>query len=183
MSTSVKIVLFVRRPSNCSSYQKSADGTFYFCSQRCHEQHLLSAAQNLRRLRDSFRITVRLSTESVRRRSELLLLHRVSQWLSSKPEEPRRTVRKIAVLNQKGGTGKTTTSVNLAAGLAEAGYKTLLIDLDAQGNVTVSLGLSARQTIYHVLVGAHPADCVVNVSENFDALVSNTSLAQAEFAW
>jgi len=98
-----------------------------------------------------------------------------------KPEAPTRTVRKIAVLNQKGGTGKTTTSVNLAAGLAEAGYKTLLIDLDAQGNVAVSLGLSARQTIYHVLVeGAHPADCVVNVSDNFDALVSNTSLAQAE---
>ena len=85
------------------------------------------------------------------------------------------------MLNQKGGTGKTTTSVNLAAGLAEAGYRTLLLDLDAQGNVAVSLGLNASKTIYHVLVdGEPPASCVVNVSENLDALVSNTSLAQAE---
>ncbi|MCA9558687.1 MAG: ParA family protein [Myxococcales bacterium] len=90
-------------------------------------------------------------------------------------------MRRIAVLNQKGGTGKTTTSVNVAAGLAEAGHRVLLVDLDAQGNVAVSLGLSSRQNIYHVLVdGAHPADCIVNVAENLDALVSNTSLAQAE---
>ena len=94
---------------------------------------------------------------------------------------PKRKLKKIAVLNQKGGTGKTTTSVNLAAGLAEAGYRTLLLDLDAQGNVAVSLGLNASKTIYHVLVdGEPPASCVVNVSENLDALVSNTSLAQAE---
>jgi chromosome partitioning protein len=99
----------------------------------------------------------------------------------NKVNKRHRQVRRIAVLNQKGGTGKTTTSVNLAAGLAEAGYKTLLIDLDAQGNVGVSLGLSSKRTIYHVLVeGTHPADCVVHVSENFDALISNTSLAQAE---
>jgi chromosome partitioning protein len=99
----------------------------------------------------------------------------------NKVNKRHRQVRRIAVLNQKGGTGKTTTSVNLAAGLAEAGYKTLLIDLDAQGNVGVSLGLSSKRTIYHVLVeGTHPADCVVHVSDNFDALISNTSLAQAE---
>ena len=96
-------------------------------------------------------------------------------------EPKRRETRRIAVLNQKGGTGKTTTSVNLAAGLAEAGYKTLLVDLDAQGNVAVSLGLTSKRTIYHVLVeGANPSECVMNVSENFDALISNTSLAQAE---
>ena len=96
-------------------------------------------------------------------------------------ERPKRKLKRIAVLNQKGGTGKTTTSVNLAAGLAEAGYKTLLVDLDAQGNVAVSLGLSAKKTIYHVLVeGESPGNCVVPVAENFDALVSNTSLAQAE---
>ena len=162
--------------------QRSQTETFYFCSQRCHEQHLLSAAQK--------------TCVACGARFELQFAYQQSQsdgevnyYCSTdcrsgylrKPEAPTRTVRKIAVLNQKGGTGKTTTSVNLAAGLAEAGYKTLLIDLDAQGNVAVSLGLSARQTIYHVLVeGAHPADCVVNVSDNFDALVSNTSLAQAE---
>ena len=162
--------------------QKSADGTFYFCSQRCHEQHLLSAAQKTC-VACGTRFELQFAYQQSQSEGEVNYYCSTecrSNYLR-KPEAPRRTVRKIAVLNQKGGTGKTTTSVNLAAGLAEAGYKTLLIDLDAQGNVAVSLGLSARQTIYHVLVeGAHPADCVVNVSENFDALVSNTSLAQAE---
>ncbi|MCA9543315.1 MAG: ParA family protein [Myxococcales bacterium] len=90
-------------------------------------------------------------------------------------------MRRIAVLNQKGGTGKTTTSVNVAAGLADLGYRVLLMDLDAQGNVAVSLGLSAQYTLYHVLVdGQHPTDCIVPVAPNLDAIISNTSLAQAE---
>ncbi|MCB9523340.1 MAG: ParA family protein [Myxococcales bacterium] len=90
-------------------------------------------------------------------------------------------VRRIAVLNQKGGTGKTTTSVNLAAGLAEAGHRVLIIDLDAQGNVAVSLGLNAPKTIYDVIAeGAHPADCIVKVTDRLDALIANTSLANAE---
>ena len=61
-----------------------------------------------------------------------------------------------AVTNQKGGGGKTTTAVNLAACVAEAGYDTLLIDIDAQANATVSLGLSkdADLTVYDVLTGS-----------------------------
>ena len=68
----------------------------------------------------------------------------------------------IAVTNQKGGVGKTTTSVNLSALLGEMGSRTLLVDLDPQGNATSGLGMEAGQkSIYEVLLGRIPArECV-----------------------
>lgn len=93
------------------------------------------------------------------------------------PEMPRR----IAVFNHKGGTGKTTTAVNLAAGLAERGQKVLLIDADGQGNVGTSLGIRGDKTLYHVLVHGAPADdATIPVRQNLDVLTSNESLAAAE---
>ncbi len=63
-----------------------------------------------------------------------------------------------AVANQKGGVGKTTTAVNVAACIAEAGYETLLVDVDPQGNATVGLGSRARGPgLYEVLAGDVPA--------------------------
>ncbi|MFP5317922.1 MAG: AAA family ATPase [Acidimicrobiia bacterium] len=72
--------------------------------------------------------------------------------------------RALAVANQKGGVGKTTTAVNLGAGLAELGFRTLVVDLDPQGNATTGLGINSRNlssSIYDVLMNETPMeDCI-----------------------
>lgn len=89
--------------------------------------------------------------------------------------------RRIAVFNHKGGTGKTTTAVNLAAGLAEAGNRVLLVDADGQGNVGASLGIRGEKTLYHVLVhGVSAMDAAVPVRDSLHVLTSNELLAAAE---
>ena len=91
------------------------------------------------------------------------------------------TPRVIAVFNHKGGTGKTTTSVNLAAGLAMRGKRVLIVDTDAQGNVAVSLNVKVERSLYHVVVMGLPVkDAVSEVRPNLDLLASNESLAAAE---
>ena len=93
----------------------------------------------------------------------------------------RRDMRRIAVFNHKGGTGKTTTAVNLAAGMAEKGNRVLLIDADGQGNVGASLGIRGQKTLYHVLVhGAAPEEVAIPVRDNLEVLTSNELLAAAE---
>jgi chromosome partitioning protein len=92
-----------------------------------------------------------------------------------------RRARRIAILNQKGGTGKTTTAVNLAAGLAERGHEVLLLDTDAQGNVGASLGIRGEKTLYHVIVdGADPVEVSVPVRKQLDVITSDATLAAAE---
>ncbi len=91
------------------------------------------------------------------------------------------TPKCIAIFNHKGGTGKTTTSVSIAAGLASQGKKVLLVDTDAQGNVAVSLGVNVERSLYHVLVmGLRTKDVAQSVRENLDLLPSNETLAAAE---
>jgi chromosome partitioning protein len=88
---------------------------------------------------------------------------------------------RLAIFNHKGGTGKTTTSVSLAAGLAARGLRVLLVDTDSQGNVGVSLGVKAEKTLYHVLVmGVRASDVAITVRPNLDVVVSNETLAAAE---
>jgi len=89
--------------------------------------------------------------------------------------------RRIAILNQKGGTGKTTTAVNLAAGIAEREHETLLVDTDAQGNVGVSLGVAGEKSLYHVIVEAsEPDDVAVPVRGHLDVITADATLAAAE---
>jgi chromosome partitioning protein len=89
--------------------------------------------------------------------------------------------RRMAVFNHKGGTGKTTTTVSIAAGLALRGYRVLVVDTDSQGNVGVSLGVKAEKTLYHVLVmGLRPQDVAVKIRPNLDLVPSNETLAAAE---
>lgn len=92
--------------------------------------------------------------------------------------------RTLAVLNQKGGVGKTTTAVNLAAGLALAGEPTLLVDLDPQGNATTALGLTKstlEASIYDVLLGdcPWPQAVVPTKVEHLDMLPATLDLAGA----
>jgi len=103
---------------------------------------------------------------------------------ASPAPRPRRNIAApshLAIFNHKGGTGKTTTSVSLAAGFAERGLKVLLVDTDSQGNVSASLGIKAERTLYHVLVmGVRPGDAAIQVRPNLDVVASNETLAAAE---
>ena len=92
----------------------------------------------------------------------------------------------VSIINQKGGVGKTTTAINLAAGLSQQNKKILIIDLDPQGNATTGLGLSnienSSDTIYGVLNGTKEISEVIKKTkyENLDIITSNVDLSGLE---
>lgn len=89
--------------------------------------------------------------------------------------------RVIAVTNLKGGIGKTTTVVNVGAGLALKGAHVLLVDVDAQGNLALALGVKPRRTLYEVLVdGARIGDCITSARPNLDLLAGDDTLLTAQ---
>ncbi|RBQ20416.1 chromosome partitioning ATPase [Spongiactinospora rosea] len=106
------------------------------------------------------------------------------------PEPPARTshgpARVVAMVNQKGGVGKTTTTINLGAALAECGLRVLLVDFDPQGALSVGLGINPLQldlTIYNLLMerGVAPDEVLLKTSvEGMDLLPSNIDLSAAE---
>ncbi|NBV83281.1 ParA family protein [bacterium] len=88
---------------------------------------------------------------------------------------------KIAVINYKGGTGKTSTVVNLAHGLALLGQRVLIVDIDPQGSAGYYLGLDPEFTLYDALLNLKPiTSCIINARENLDIICSNERLFAAE---
>ncbi len=89
--------------------------------------------------------------------------------------------RIIAVTNLKGGIGKTTTVVNVGAGLALKGARVLLVDVDAQGNLAPALGVKPKRTVYDILVdNADPVKCITPARPNLDLIAGDDTLLSAQ---
>jgi chromosome partitioning protein len=102
----------------------------------------------------------------------------------AEPEVPVKTADVIAFANQKGGVAKTTTTLNLAVAFAESGYRVLCIDLDPQGNLTMSQGIDpdkVEHSLYDVLVNDMPISEII-VEREIDIAVASIDLAGAEIA-
>ncbi|HEX3325109.1 MAG TPA: AAA family ATPase [Solirubrobacterales bacterium] len=102
----------------------------------------------------------------------------------AEPEAPAKHADVIAFANQKGGVAKTTTTLNLAVAFAESGYKVLCIDLDPQGNLTMSQGIDpdkVEKSLYDVLVNDMPISEII-VEREIDIAVASIDLAGAEIA-
>lgn len=184
MSTPAECTICASRfvPQFSYQIQRQQSQVLYFCSNACLQRHTRSAQQRACTTCGT-RFDMLFSYQQTQVDGELLYFCSMEcrKEELEKIEARHAKIRRIAVINQKGGTGKTTTSVNVAAAIASRGYRVLLIDLDAQGNVAVSLGLESPHTIYDLLFeNIRPQECIVEVQENFDAIISDSNLARGE---
>jgi chromosome partitioning protein len=127
-------------------------------------------------------LTRLLSRPHTREQESLDEVEDAAQTPSTAEPPPQATV--IAFANQKGGVAKTTSTLNLAAALAEEGHRVLCVDMDPQGNLTMSQGLnpdSIERSMFDVLVHRLPIDSVIHQTE-VDLAVSSIDLAGAELA-
>ncbi len=160
----------------------------YYCSQQCRQQAMEADGKVQCHACDtSFEPTY--AYQRVKKGNQVL--HYCSmecrqpnvQEFRRRATKEQRGPMRIAVLNQKGGTGKTTTTVSLGAGLAEAGHRVLIIDVDSQGHVGISLGCDdrAERSLYHLMIEGLPLEqCIVEARPNLDVLPGDDSLASAE---
>lgn len=90
-------------------------------------------------------------------------------------------MRKICVINQKGGVGKTTTAISIAAGISRNEKKVLIVDLDAQGNIGTCLNIDNEKDIYHALTeNADVRECIKSLGKNLDIIPSRETLTKTE---
>jgi chromosome partitioning protein len=110
----------------------------------------------------------------------------ISEMSDSRDDAPSRPLpRRLAIANQKGGVGKTTTAINLGAGLAELDYRTLIVDLDPQGNATTGVGINPRNlatSMYDVIINeVSIEDCIeATAFRNLFVAPASLDLAGAE---
>lgn len=93
-------------------------------------------------------------------------------------------MRKICIVNEKGGVGKTTSTVNIAAGLSRMDKKVLILDLDPQGSIGTCLNDVSQKDMFDFLMeGAHVRECIKSMGKNLDIITSKDNLVDAELAF
>lgn len=165
---------------------RDGDEVTYFCTNACRREYRTKQGISVCSVCDE-EFEPKYAYQRANRDGEVVYFCSMDCRRSVASDRRRQSAQKrkgpmsIAILNQKGGTGKTTTSVSLAAGLAEHGNEVLLVDLDSQGHIGISLGVEPERTLYDMVVEDLPLEkCVTEARPNLDVLCADDTLADAE---